>query len=205
MVKKHQILILDDELDNLEALERLFRKKYSVLKSTSGREALELIKDQSVALIISDQRMPEMTGVEFLEQTLISHPDTLRILLTGYTDIKSVVEAINRGHIYQYITKPWDPDEIKITVDRAIEQWTLKQNLKEKNIQLEAALIKLQALNESKNQFMILINHELKTPITNILNFTQLAQNEEISPILRKALDHIHNNAHRLHQMISNT
>ena len=117
MKKNHTILCVDDEVDNVEALERLFRKKYNVLKATSGKEALTLIKDQPVSLIISDQRMPQMTGVQFLEKSLKTHPDTMRILLTGYTDIDSVIAAINSGQVYRYINKPWDPIDLGKTVD----------------------------------------------------------------------------------------
>lgn len=89
---KHLILCVDDESDNVDALERLFRKRYEVLKATSGAEALQLLKTQSPSLIISDQRMPGMTGVEFLARSMKTHPETMRILLTGYTDIESVIE-----------------------------------------------------------------------------------------------------------------
>src|SRR5699024_806867 len=106
---EHTILVVDDEADNVDALERLFRRKYNVLKATSGRQALELLADQKVSLIVTDQRMPNMTGVEFLAESMKSHPETIRILLTGYTDIESVISAVNSGQIYRYLTKPWDP------------------------------------------------------------------------------------------------
>ena len=102
---KHTILCVDDEIDNVDALERLFRKKYTVLKATSGAEALKVLDEHQgpVALIITDQRMPEMTGVEFLEKTLDSHPETVRILLTGYTDLESVIMVGNKGQNFKYL------------------------------------------------------------------------------------------------------
>src|SRR5690606_10482956 len=105
---KHNILIVDDEADNVDALERLFRKKYQVLKATSAIEALTQLKSHEVAVIISDQRMPKMTGVQFLSESIKLQPDAIRMLLTGYTDIESAIEAINSGGVYRYITKPWD-------------------------------------------------------------------------------------------------
>lgn len=106
-MQKQTILCVDDEIDNVQALERIFRQKYTVLKATSGREALDVLDHHRgpVALIITDQRMPEMTGVELLSHTIEKFPDTIRILLTGYTDIESVVSAVNTGQISRYLTK----------------------------------------------------------------------------------------------------
>lgn len=173
---KPTILCVDDEKDNVDALERLFRKKYNVLKATSGKEALTLLDQQlePVAVIITDQRMPEMTGIEFLEKTLSEHPETRRMLLTGYTDLESVISAVNKGQIYRYITKPWDPVDLVNTVDQAVERYFLGVELKEKNAQLTRALEDLKTLDKAKSNFMILINHELKTPLTSILNFASL-------------------------------
>nr|HMN68033.1 response regulator [Bdellovibrionales bacterium] len=118
---KHAILLVDDEADNVDALERLFRKKYKVLKATSGKDALELIKGNKVSLILTDQRMPGMTGVELLSESMDTVPDAIRILLTGFTDIDSVISAINSGQVYRYVTKPWDPVDLQATVDQAVE------------------------------------------------------------------------------------
>src|ERR1700748_2470560 len=98
---KHTILCVDDEVDNVDALERLFRKRYNILKATSGAQGLELLKEHQPSLIISDQRMPNMTGVDFLAKSMRLYPDTMRILLTGYTDIDSVIDSINSGQVYR--------------------------------------------------------------------------------------------------------
>lgn len=173
---KQTILCVDDEIDNVDALERLFRKKYNVLKATSAAEALQLL-DQNpdqVSVIISDQRMPEMTGVEFLEQTLEKHPHSVRMLLTGYTDLESVIMAVNKGQIFRYLTKPWDPVDLANTVDHAAERFQLGKELENKNKELEKANTELKSLDVAKSNFMILINHELKTPLTSILSFSAL-------------------------------
>jgi len=140
---KHTILCVDDEIDNVEALERLFRRKYTVLKATSGKEALAILDQHQnpISLIITDQRMPEITGVEFLEKTLQTHPETVRILLTGYTDLESVIMAVNQGQIFRYITKPWDPVDLANTVDHAIERYALGQELKQKTNNLPRHLM----------------------------------------------------------------
>ncbi len=199
---KHSILCVDDESDNVDALERLFRKKYRVLKATSGAEALALLKTEPVALIISDQRMPHMTGVEFLSKSMKTHPDAIRILLTGYTDIESVIDAINSGQIYRYVTKPWDSVDLANTVDKAIERYELSHELKEKNIALKAAYDELKTLDDSKNQFMILINHELKTPLTVISSYLELLQETALDEDQKKYLDRIGQSSARLQALI---
>jgi two-component system sensor histidine kinase/response regulator len=201
---KHTILCVDDEIDNVEALERLFRKKYQVLKATSGEQALQLL-DQNpapVTLVITDQRMPEMTGVEFLEKSLKKYPDTIRILLTGYTDLESVIEAVNKGQIYRYLTKPWDPVDLSNTVDHAIDRYVVGQELKQKHRELEMALQELQTLDKAKNNFMILINHELKTPLTSMINFLSLLIETKLDEDQHLYVDRIQQNAERLKSLV---
>src|SRR6202012_3259788 len=123
---------------------------------------------------VTDQRMPGMTGVELLSESMESTPDAVRILLTGYTDIESVIAAINSGQIYRYVTKPWDPVDLTNAVDKAIERYEMSAELKEKNAALEMALRELRVLDEAKSNFMILINHELKTPLTSMVSFLSL-------------------------------
>jgi len=202
---KHTILCVDDESDNVDALERLFRRKYHVLKATSGAEALKLVKDNRVSLIVTDQRMPNMTGTEFLQKSMKFVPDAIRILLTGYTDIESVVDAINSGQVYRYVTKPWDPHDLTNTVDKAIEKYELSAELKEKNAALELALKELKSLDEAKSNFMILINHELKTPLTVMLSFLGLLQETSLDEEQKKFVQRICQSADRLQALISDS
>ncbi|MGB3403206.1 MAG: response regulator [Microcoleaceae cyanobacterium] len=124
--KKPKMLVVDDEPDNLDLLYRTFRRNFNVFKADSGIQALDVLKTEGeVAVIISDQRMPEMKGTEFLSKTVPEFPNTVRIILTGFTDIEDLVEAINSGQVYKYITKPWDPNELKSVVQRAAETYEL--------------------------------------------------------------------------------
>ncbi|OUL21552.1 response regulator [Nostoc sp. 106C] len=135
--KKLKILVVDDEPDNLDLLYRTFRRDFNVLKADSGMTALQMLAAEGeVAVIISDQRMPEMKGTEFLSKTVPQFPDTVRIILTGFTDIEDLVEAINAGQVYKYITKPWDPGELKAVVQRAAETYDL---LKQRTEELRCA------------------------------------------------------------------
>ena len=130
--KKPKMLVVDDEPDNLDLLYRTFRRDFQVLKAESGIHALDVLaKEGEVAVIISDQRMPEMKGTEFLSKTVPQFPDTVRIILTGFTDIEDLVDAINSGQVYKYITKPWDPNELKAVVQRAAETYDILKHRSE--------------------------------------------------------------------------
>jgi CheY-like chemotaxis protein len=147
--QKPKMLVVDDEPDNLDLLYRTFRRDFSVLKAESGIQALELLASEGeVAVIISDQRMPEMKGTEFLSKTLPQFPNTVRIILTGFTDIEDLVEAINSGQVYKYITKPWDPTELKGVVQKAAETYEL---LHQRTEELELAHTQIDLLNTVVN------------------------------------------------------
>jgi CheY-like chemotaxis protein len=126
MSERPRILVVDDEEAILETMTFTFEDDYEVLTSPSARKALKLLEENGpVAAVISDQRMPEMTGVEFLSRVLAMHPTTVRIILTGFADMDAIIRAINDGHVYAYITKPWEPDQLKQVVRRAVEHHSL--------------------------------------------------------------------------------
>ncbi len=121
-----KILVVDDENANLQKLRRTFVDRYPVLAATSGREALELIRtNDGIAVIIADQRMPDMTGVDLLQRTLQMLPNAIRIILTGYTDVDVLMDAINSCKVFRYVVKPWDPPDLLMTVQRGIEAYRL--------------------------------------------------------------------------------
>jgi DNA-binding NtrC family response regulator len=109
---KHPILVVDDEPDILFSLRALLRRDFEVHTAESGAVALEILRQHDIHVIMTDQRMPEMTGAELLSRARGENPDAIRIIFTGYADLKAVVDAVNRGEIYRYLTKPWDPDEL---------------------------------------------------------------------------------------------
>ncbi|BAY43230.1 response regulator receiver modulated GAF sensor protein [Scytonema sp. HK-05] len=145
--KKQKILVVDDEQDNLDLLYRTFRRDFNVLKAESGMNALEVLAAEGeVAVIISDQRMPQMKGTEFLSKTVPQFPDTVRIILTGFTDIEDLVEAINTGQVYKYITKPWDPGELKAVVQQAAQTYDLLKQPTEELRRADAQMALLRVL-----------------------------------------------------------
>src|SRR3972149_12191770 len=125
--KKPTILYVDDERHNLEAFSAAFRQYYNILTSISGAEAVEILKKNEVDVIITDQRMPEMTGIQFLEAVIPDYPEPIRMILTGFTDVDSLIKAINNGSILRYITKPWDQEELKQVIDTAVKIHALEQ------------------------------------------------------------------------------
>ena len=113
---KPKILVVDDEPDNLDLLYRTFYREYQVLRAASGPAALDILANQKdIAVIISDQRMPKMSGTEFLSLTATQYPDIIRIILTGYTDVDDLVDAINSGKVFKYVTKPWEADALSLS------------------------------------------------------------------------------------------
>lgn len=141
MIADVTILCVDDEANVLKSLKRLFLDEdYEILSAESGREGLALLEQhQSVQVVISDYRMPEMDGVDFLKQVHARWPDTVRIVLSGYADTAAVVAAINEGQIYKFIPKPWNDDELKVTIAKAVERYFLVQANNELNEELRQA------------------------------------------------------------------
>jgi response regulator RpfG family c-di-GMP phosphodiesterase len=124
----YKIMIVDDEPANLRTLERLFRQDYQVVTAPSGAEALVLLEKHDVALMISDQRMPSMTGIELMIKTVAIRPQMVKILLTGYTDVGALIDAINSGLVYRYLTKPWNNDDLRLTVSSALERYEMMKS-----------------------------------------------------------------------------
>jgi len=143
---KITILYVDDEENNLFSFKAVFRIKYNVLTALSGDQALEILSKKQVHIIITDQRMPEMTGVEFLEKVLERFPDPIRVLLTGYADMGAVVDAVNKGKIFHYLAKPWDEKELDYTIKKAYEKYLVRAQLEEMNVKLEGSNDQLEFL-----------------------------------------------------------
>lgn len=130
-IEKINVLYVDDEEHNLMSFKATFRIKYKVFTAISGEEAIKIMDSEPIDIIITDQRMPNMTGVQFLESILDKHPDPMRILLTGYADLNAVIDAVNKGKIFHYLTKPWNEEELDMTIQRAYDIYKLRKDEKE--------------------------------------------------------------------------
>jgi response regulator RpfG family c-di-GMP phosphodiesterase len=170
------ILCVDDEPNILSSLRRLFRAKgFQIRVAESGQAGLALLETEAVDLVISDMRMPEMDGAQFLAQVRVRWPDTVRLLLTGYSDITSIIDAINRGEIYRYITKPWDDNDIVLIVRQALERKALEQERK-----------RLEALAARQNEELKTLNASLEAKVEarttelRVANESLLSANEKL-------------------------
>lgn len=134
---KFNVLYVDDEVNNLNSFRAALRRHYNVFTAESGEEGIDIISKNDIHVVVTDQRMPNMTGVQFL-QHIPTDQDNIRIILTGFSDIESIIEAINTGKVYRYITKPWDKEELKITIDNAVETVMLRRNNKKLISELQA-------------------------------------------------------------------
>lgn len=147
---KIKILYVDDEMHNLISFKATFRIKYDVITAISGEEAKKLLDTHDVHVIITDQRMPGMTGTEFLESILDKHKDVMRILLTGYADINAVIDAVNKGKIFHYLSKPWNEEELDATIQRAYKEYLKRAEEMEMNQKLTVSNDQLEFLLRQK-------------------------------------------------------
>lgn len=140
------ILYVDDEVSNLNMFKANFRMHYNITLAKSAEEGKKVLENQEIHIIITDQRMPNETGVEFLASIVEKYPEPIRMLLTGYADIEAVIEAINKGKIYHYISKPWEDQHLRVTIDKAYEVYSLRKHNKELTQQLLTANQQLEFL-----------------------------------------------------------
>lgn len=141
-----KVLYIDDEPNNITSFKAAFRRTFTIYTAESAAEGREILEKEPIDVILSDQRMPKMTGIEFFQSILEVHPDPIRILITGYTDINAVIDAINVGQVYKYLTKPWNESDIKNSVEKAFEVVELRRKNKELTEKLIEANKKLEFL-----------------------------------------------------------
>lgn len=147
---KITVLYVDDEENNLVSFKATFRFKYKVLTAISGTEGIEIVKKNHVDIIVTDQRMPGMTGVQFLEEIIKINPEPMRILLTGYTDMAAVIDAVNKGKIFHYLNKPWSEEELDETINRAYDIYSERKDLLDTYSKLEVSNEQLEFLLRQK-------------------------------------------------------
>jgi signal transduction histidine kinase len=207
--RRHTVLVVDDEEAVVESVHDLLRRDYRVLCATSAAQGLELLDHEEAHVVMSDQRMPGMTGVEFLHRAHRVHPDAIRLLFTGYADIRAVIDAINRGNVYRYITKPWDPDELQATIrdaasryDLVAERNRLVAELTRSNAELERKNRELEETSALKTSFIRVASHELRSPLVVLGGMTELALREELPEPAQSYLRRIEGAAGRLRRSV---
>lgn len=207
MNKKFSILYVDDEESNLRIFKNTFRREYNIFIAKSAKEGIDILTNNSIDIILSDQRMPEMTGVQFLKYTQKTYPQLHRILITGFTDFSALQNAINDAKIFQYIQKPWHEKDLRNTIEEALRVYKLEQeneklnselldtneNLTKVNLELketnEELLISKNKAEESdrlKSAFLSNISHEIRTPMNGIIGFSEILMEHEVPEEQRK-------------------
>ena len=200
--RKPTLLVVDDEPEMLRTISDLLRLEYRVLTFQHGADALKaLALDDTIDVILSDQRMPEMTGVTLLSEAKRIRPEVTRLLFTGYADIKAVIDAINEGSVFRYIAKPWDPEEMQSVICQAVDQRKLiteKLELLKDVIEKNARLVEA---NRLKKAFLEVASHELNTPVAVVLGMTELwklTQSQTATSAERSWVEKIHTAGKRL-------
>ncbi len=198
-MEQFNILYVDDEEINLNVFEATFDDRFNIFTATSGDEGLEILKEQAVEVIIVDQRMPGMSGVDFLKRVIPDHPEPIRLILTGYSDIDVIIEAVNDCGIFRYLTKPWQESEMIQVLEQGLEVYSLRRDnkklineLKMANEGLEVKVDErtkevvrqketltiqnrqLQKLNEEKNNLIGVVAHDLRSPVNQIKGLVDL-------------------------------
>ncbi|HMB04570.1 MAG TPA: hybrid sensor histidine kinase/response regulator [Isosphaeraceae bacterium] len=196
------LLVIDDEPEVLRSVHDLLRLDYKVITCSSGAEAIRVLEGPGeIHVVMSDQRMPGMSGVEVLRQARELHPDAIRLIFTAYADIRAVIDAINQGHVYRYINKPWEPDELETIVRQAVEQHNLIVERDRLMAELQETNRRLVEANRLKGAFIEVASHELNTPVAVVLGMTELwkmSLGENASPVQRGWLERIQGAGKRL-------
>ncbi len=185
-IEKYNILYVDDEEDNLKIFRASFRREFNIFIASNTSIAKEILKDNDIHLIISDQRMPDKTGVEFLEEIILDFPEVVRIILTAFSDTTDIIRAINKVGIYRYLTKPWDVDDLTMTIKSAMNNFMLKRqnqnlviSLQHTNEELLKTNEDLQKRNKELDDYVYRISHEVRAPISSIMGLFYLLKNHE--------------------------
>jgi signal transduction histidine kinase len=206
MSKDIQVLFLDDEESIIDGMTRLFmREPYGIYATTKVDQAREILSKEKIKVVVSDYRMPDISGVKFLREVKEQFPDTVKILFTGYTDFSAAEDAINVGEVYRFVSKPWKTAELVSTIRQCIEHYDLMTLAKTHEEELEVANRRLKAMYEVQKEFTSTVSHELRTPLASIKMALDLVVRRmvgEISPDQEKILGRAQNNVDRLKRLI---
>ena len=199
------ILYVDDEPENLSAFKATYRRTHDVTLSHSAKDALEILKEDEPHIILADNRMPEVTGVEFFREVKSLHPDSVRILITAYTSSEMMIQAINEGHIDKYLVKPWSDEMMNATIQSGYEIYKSRKDVKEKNKELAIVNERLTKTNNELNTFIYSVSHDLRTPLMSILGLLSLMDEENDLNEQQHYVKLMQSSIHKMDAYIQNT
>jgi response regulator RpfG family c-di-GMP phosphodiesterase len=166
---KPNVLYVDDLPANLILFQATFERDYNIMLAESGMNALDTLKKENIQVLVTDQRMPDMTGTELLEVVAREYPDIRRFLLTAYTDLETVIEAVNKGHIHGYINKPLEAEDVKKAINNSLEIYYLRHKNKQMMMELERANEDLSGLDTLKTEILKFMSYEIRAPLNRIM------------------------------------
>ncbi len=205
-MKKIDLIIVDDEKNVLNSLRRLFRKEaFEMFLTTDHVEAMEVLARNSVKVVMSDQKMTKITGIEFLKTVKDKYPKVVNILFTGYADLKMATEAINKGEVYRFINKPWNDDGLKSAVKEALNKYDLEKKNRNLTESVKEQNKKLKKLYEAQKDFTLMVSHELRAPLAAMRMAIEFVAKESAGGINAKQKDLLgkaSNSARRLNRII---
>jgi signal transduction histidine kinase len=199
------VMYVDDLQTNLILFQATFEHDYHIILAESAAKALELLKEQEVQVLVTDQRMPDMTGTELLELVSNEYPDIRRFLLTAFTDFETVVEAVNKGHIHGYINKPLQAEEVRLSINNSLETYFLRKKNKEMMMELEKANQELMGLDGMKSEIIKVISQEIRSPLNRILGTLHLLKDKIEGQELASVINILDSSVSRLEEFSSMT
>jgi signal transduction histidine kinase len=195
---KDAILYIDDETYNLQGFEFIMKKDYDLHVASSADEGLRMLRIKPIKVVITDHRMPDMSGIDLLKILLVEFPEVIRIIVTAYSDTETILQAINQGKVYHFITKPWNNNELKVVIQRAVETYNLRkdnvkliEHLQKVNLDLQLAKEKAEESDKLKTSFISNMSHEIRTPLNAIIGFTNLIISDTIDKKIRETFVNI--------------
>ena len=204
-----KVLFVDDDMNILTSFRRRLGRRFDITTLLGGERGLEALDDEGpFAVVITDQRMPNMDGITFLGELRKRAPDTVRMMLTGNTDLTTAIKAVNEGSIFRFFTKPCPLDDLASAIEVGLEQYNLVTAERElRDVQLTMAKEQAELANRAKSEFLAAMSHELRTPLNAILGFSEVIQNETFGPVgnvkYREYAGDIHESGHHLLDLIN--
>ena len=199
------VLYVDDLQTNLILFQATFERDYNIILTESAAKALEIMKEQEIQVLVTDQRMPDMTGTELLEIVSKEYPEVRRFLLTAFTDFETVVEAVNKGHIHGYINKPLQAEEVRLSINNSLEMYYLRKRNQEMMIELENANQELMGLDGMKSEIIKVISQEIRNPLQRIMGTLHLLKDKMEGQELAGVINILDSSVSRLEEFSSMT
>ncbi len=199
------VLYVDDLQTNLILFQATFEHDYHIILAESAAKALEIMKEVEIQVLVTDQRMPDMTGTELLEIVSREYPEVRRFLLTAFTDFETVVEAVNKGHIHGYINKPLQAEEVRLSINNSLEMYYLRKRNNEMMIELENANLELMGLDGMKSEIIKVISQEIRNPLNRIMGTLHLLKDKMKGQELAGVINILDSSVSRLEEFSSMT